>query len=994
MQIRLTVLRPRGGPSTDGPAADVLVTAPAGTTLGAVAGALAGAVGVRGGRTATHVHLYAGPQRLDERTPLGSPPLVDGAVLSVDGPAAGHGAEGGPAAAELRVAGGPDAGGVHLLHPGRVRVGRSGEADVPLDDPDVSRLHLELHVSPDGWVTAADPGSTNGTTLDGAPVGAEPVPVPVGGLLRVGESSLVLAARTPLAEALRPATPDGQGHLQLAPPPPHRPPAAPGAPPQAPAAAPDPDPEPALGRGLRRIGDTLRRGGRGAAEEARTAGRAAAQERARARTREAAALRDRQPDPAALLLAALDRGPLLWERGPGHPGFLALRLGTADRPADHGGVLPAVPVTVDLRAAGSLGLAGPRPRLAGLARAAVARLAALHSPSALEVVLVSADPGRPAEARTEEWSWAFWLPHLRPSQGQECRLLVGLDAVQAAARLAELASRLDGPVRHGGPAAVLVLDGDPGSDAARRDAALLAARGAAAGVHVLALAEESGGLPPGLGATAVVGGEVGTQLRVERPVRGAAGPRRETVDGVALDAVSAAWAERLARALAPLRESAPAARGPLPAALRLLDLLDLDMVTPAKISGRWAEPPATAGPAPAVLGTARDGRCTVDLADRELLGPGLSGGPHLLVGGAPGSGKTELLRTLVASLAVAERPDRLSVVVIEGREPADPALGLYACTDLPHVSTYLGADVDPVRTAEAAEALLAELDRREELLRGRDFGAWYADGMLRAAGAGRPAGGVRLVPQRTAPDGRDPGTGPGTGAGAGLGRERDRAALRTAAGPVRAVAASAGAPNGAGAPAALAQAPTGRLLVVVDDVDALVGGEGAGRAAADPSARARAALGRALAAVAVRGGRLGVHLAVSTGRPERTAGTEVDEAALLRIALRTDDPDLSRLLVHVEDAAALGEDTPGRGYLRLPDGRVTAFQGARVSGRIPRTATLRPTVVALDWSQAGAPPGRRPVRELGNGPTDLALLASALQRAAGSLGAAAAPPLV
>lgn len=42
----------------------------------------------------------------------------------------------------------------------------------------------------------------------------------------------------------------------------------------------------------------------------------------------------------------------------------------------------------------------------------------------------------------------------------------------------------------------------------------------------------------------------------------------------------------------------------------------------------------------------------------------------------------------------------------------------------------------------------------------------------------------------------------------------------------------------------------------------------------------------------------------------------------------------------------------------------------------------------------GDPPARRPLRELGNGPTDLALLASALQRAAQSSAAAAAPPLL
>ncbi|MFE0426738.1 hypothetical protein ACFW15_31055, partial [Streptomyces sp. NPDC058953] len=84
---------------------------------------------------------------------------------------------------------------------------------------------------------------------------------------------------------------------------------------------------------------------------------------------------------------------------------------------------------------------------------------------------------------------------------------------------------------------------------------------------------------------------------------------------------------------------------------------------------------------------------------------------------------------------------------------------------------------------------------------------------------------------------------------------------------------------------------------------------------------------------------------------------------------------------------------PGRGALGHPDGRVTAFQGGRVTGRIPRTATLRPTVVPLEWERMGDPPTRRPVRELGNGPTDLALLASALERAAGSVDATPLPPL-
>ncbi|WP_143626512.1 FHA domain-containing protein, partial [Streptomyces viridosporus] len=163
MQIRLTVVDPLGSssPARDRAARrDVLVTAPSGTALAAVASALAAAVsGGDGasGSSGTPV-LYAGDRRLDtQRCTLGEPPLIDGAVLAV-------GAPGEPephpelddAPTRLHVVTGPDAGGVHLLHGGEIRIGRSADADVPLDDPDVSRLHCAVTVGPDGRVSVAD----------------------------------------------------------------------------------------------------------------------------------------------------------------------------------------------------------------------------------------------------------------------------------------------------------------------------------------------------------------------------------------------------------------------------------------------------------------------------------------------------------------------------------------------------------------------------------------------------------------------------------------------------------------------------------------------------------------------------------------------------------------------------------------------------------------------------------------------------------------------
>ncbi|WP_413471680.1 FtsK/SpoIIIE domain-containing protein, partial [Streptomyces sp. MB09-02B] len=260
------------------------------------------------------------------------------------------------------------------------------------------------------------------------------------------------------------------------------------------------------------------------------------------------------PDLAALLLTALGPGARLWERGPGHPEALTVRLGTTDRPAPDGpGLLPAVPVTTGLREVGALGLAGPRPRLMGLTRAVVAQLAALHSPDTLELVLISADRARSAEERATDWSWLGWLPHLRPAHGQDCRLLLAYDREQTTARLDELLRRVedhaadaaghapgstpgagggrtttagatdsadrgtgaaesgsgrrstrrpswareDGPAGGGfaGPYTVVIVDGDPGGADVREAVVRLAQEGPLAGIHVVCLAETESASP-------------------------------------------------------------------------------------------------------------------------------------------------------------------------------------------------------------------------------------------------------------------------------------------------------------------------------------------------------------------------------------------------------------------------------------------------------------------------------------------------------------------
>ncbi|MDJ1643327.1 FHA domain-containing protein [Streptomyces sp. J15] len=1290
MQIRLTVLAPRSG-QTPARSCDVLVTAPAGTALAAVASQLAAAVsGPESSQGGGAVVLFAGRDRLDgHRIALGEPPLVDGAVLSLQVPGDDEATDD-AVPAQLHVVAGPDAGGVHLLHGGQIRIGRSADADVPLDDPDVSRLHCAVTVSDDGRVSVADLGSTNGTSLDGVEVRERPVRLAPGALLRLGESTLRLTSGS--RPATLPTAPDGEGHLRVtraetgA--------AAPGQGTGAPFSARTPDhgaqgpghvyaapatsfassevygdPEPspdevswperaaagpgayggddahALGeeaaaapaprRGIGAWARRLKGGAKGEPAAGPEAGSGAASgERADAYgsarppagpgARAAhgsssygtgaydsgaqgsspygseaygsdaygtgtygsgargsggpgsgvrgsgghdsgargfggpggsgdpaggpsgaghlaspaspgspfsalpSAPEGTWPDPAAVLLTALGPGPRLWERRPDHPEALVVRLGTTDRAE-----VPSVPVTVGLREAGSLGLAGPRARLAGLARATVAQLAALHSPFDLEIVLISTDRSRTLEERRREWSWLGWLPHLRPTHGQDCRLLLAYDREQAEVRAAELVRRLDeGPLgpgwphldraavaeaarAHAGPHTVVVLDGDPGTAFLRETTARLAGAGAAAGIHLICLAETPAASPTSpvaatyeaacrssiafreCGAVAMLSGDVATALRLLRTAGGQAAGHGTVA---AVDAVSAAWAERFGRALAPLREEGSAAlagrptTAALPPSARLLDELGLARATPASLMARWAStaeaqpgasvPRAAAAPPPrADLDSPNSGRTLsagprvgpqrtaasphhdsdrtpypaagapdpertpyppleahdsgrtpyppldsgdsgrtpypspdsrdsgrtpyppLDARDSErtpflgaqrsgsesgaetrergvttastagsggaapahtgrpvlVLGAGPRGplsvdladeGPHLLIEGPPGSGRTELLRAVAASLASAARPDRLGILLVDGSggDQGERGEGLLPCTELPHVFAHLVAS-DPVRMREFAQALGGELKRRAELLGELDFATWHERyGQQQAQQEAAP----RVVGQRP-PSGAER-RGDLDSPASGTLRLRPAAARSADPGP----------------------SPLPRLVVLADDFDALVA-----PALGSPGRPAAGSVVRALEAVARDGGRLGVHLVATSARPDRTEDTELARGARLRIVL--DAPVLP---------PSPDEPAPGRGRLGHPDGRVTPFQGGRVTGRIPRTATLRPTVVPLEWERMGDPPTRRPVRELGNGPTDLALLASALERAARSVNAERLPALV
>ncbi|RKF25835.1 type VII secretion protein EccCa [Micromonospora globbae] len=478
--------------------------------------------------------------------------------------------------------------------------------------------------------------------------------------------------------------------------------------------------------------------------------------------RQRAGLYYRHPDPGRLWSTAVSHR--VWERRPGDPDFAVVRVGVGPqtlatplvppvtRPLeelepmtagalrrflDAWSVVPDLPVALSLRsfarvyvrdATGASPAGGTAPAEDGgpargasaraMVRAVLTQLAVFHAPDEL-LLAVCAGPERRAA-----WEWVKWLPHAHHPTRTDALGPVRLVTSSAA----ELERLLDdvlgnrsrfspaGPATDG-PHVVVVLDGGDLTGATE-----LTADG---GIDAVAVLDLDTPPPRLLDRHALL-----LDLRAGRLHSYSADGHAEVGTPDRLDPADA---EAVARRLAPLR-LAGAARGadaPPHAEPGLPELLGLgDDPRAFTVEQGWT-PRSPRDRLRVPIGVGADGGA-VELDLKESAQDGM--GPHGLLIGATGSGKSELLRTLVLGLAATHSSEQLNFVLIDFKGGAT-----FASFDrLPHTAAVITNLADALPLVDRmVDAINGELVRRQELLRRAGNFASVRD-YERARAAGNP----------------------------------------------------------------------------------------------------------------------------------------------------------------------------------------------------------------------------------------------------------------
>lgn len=768
MEVLLRV-EGESGDADGGWAVDVLLDVEPSHTMAAVASALAAHVGLARSSEPALLRAVSGSM-LDASSTVGDVGLMSGeSVRLVPGGGRLWGGQA-PAVDEgpmLSIRSGPDAGRRVAVRGDLLTIGRDRSCTVALTDPNVSRQHAELLNTVDGYVVQPSEEARSPVTLDGRAIEG-PEPLGPTNLVGVGASTFTVSVELPdSARSRRPGPTvraagaarvplDDDEQRPFGTYPFHRTPYYPAPVPAVEFDALGEIPERAepvrfaylaavapLGIGIvmaflysprfliftalspvMAVAGYFEQRRRNKARYGRGEERFRRKLAERRADIELALIEERRrrflgsPDIVELADRARHRSVDLWIRDRQAADVLVVRLGLGDAPAQvvvhretRGDevlrdeldaelaeieTIPLVPVTVDLDEHPILGLVGASRDVGALASSLLCQAACLHSPEDL-VIAGSIDPSRSMD-------WLKWFPHTRSTSSPIASALLaetGDDGDRLIRELLVVAEERtasnDRTVDRRWPRVLVVIDRqlDPDPALVSRFLDLCPA----AGMSVLWLTSGDDRVPRQ--AMAVVSCR---SLIVDDPsVLAYTDPDLDS-RLLEIERTPRSSAEEIGRSLAAVRDASSAnGSTSLPRTVSLHEALAVEQVTPEWVARQWTADRGYRLLSP--FGVSTSGPLLLDLVEH---------GPHGLIGGTSGSGKSELLISIVAGLIAHNPPTKVNFLFIDYKGGASSDL----FKDMPHTVGYV-TNLDTLLALRALTSLRAELNRRMDLLQGQ-----------------------------------------------------------------------------------------------------------------------------------------------------------------------------------------------------------------------------------------------------------------------------------
>lgn len=429
----------------------------------------------------------------------------------------------------------------------------------------------------------------------------------------------------------------------------------------------------------------------------------------------------------------------LWDRENGDPDFLDIRLGIGETAATFSIKVPEIAqfqvapdpleekaralaqqfalvdniaVVLPLTQVGAAGWVGSSDDLVNTVRASILHLSTHHAPSEVKIVVLS------SKKEAQEWDWVRWLPH-NWSDGREIRFFANSKASQASVlghienilkqRANQQISQLESTVLPTPVFVIIIADINiwRGPEAIKFAPVLnlILNSGPTLGAFPLFLAGQISRVPKACNAI--------VDLQSSQAILKILGtnPQKNIFAADNID-LTAGW--DFAQTLAPIRlGEAGGGAANLPGTVTLMELIGATSMEEINILEVWKQSkPFETLAVPVGIG-AGGKRLLLDLHEKFH-------GPHGLVAGTTGSGKTALLSTYLALAALHYHPHELGFIGIDFKG-GDLIREL---KDLPHMIGTL-TNLDGSGTDRAIKILRGEIKKRQNLFNDAGIGNIY-----------------------------------------------------------------------------------------------------------------------------------------------------------------------------------------------------------------------------------------------------------------------------